>query len=67
MPDYREVINELDTTKVVQQPDSVLVGIPERLIDAALQADSTGVTAGNGATQELSPADSAEQKCQSGD
>lgn len=27
----------------VEKPDSVVVGIPERLIDAALQADSTGV------------------------
>ncbi len=26
-----------------EKPDSVVVGIPERLIDAALQADSTGV------------------------
>lgn len=67
VPDYREVMNEPDTTKVVPQSDSVVVGVPQRLIDAALQADSSGVKAGDGATQELPPADSAEQKSQSGD
>lgn len=35
-----------------EQPDSVVLGIPERLIDAALQADSSGLEAADGPEQE---------------
>ncbi|HHE31610.1 MAG TPA: monofunctional biosynthetic peptidoglycan transglycosylase [Chlorobaculum parvum] len=65
VPDYREVISESDTTGSAQ-PDSVVVGIPEGLIDAALQADSTAEKSGDGAEKELAPTND-EQKSQSGD
>ena len=65
VPDYREVISEPDTTGSAQ-PDSVVVGIPEGLIDAALQADSTAEKGGDSAEKEPASVD-AEQKSQSGD
>lgn len=53
VPDYKEVMNQADAVKS-EQADSVMVGIPDQLIDAALLADSTGVRneAGKGAADE---------------
>jgi len=62
-PHHQEVDVERSSD---QQSDSVVVGIPEGLIDAALQADSTAEKSGDSAEKEPVHVES-EQKSQSGD
>ncbi|NTV68395.1 MAG: monofunctional biosynthetic peptidoglycan transglycosylase [Chlorobaculum sp.] len=66
VPDYREVMTTPDTP-VAQSPDSVVVGVPERLIQEAALPDSTEVAPrGDGDIKDEPPQGDEGDKNQSG-